>query len=244
MTEKHPPAEQPTLDGVESEQSIRILMVEDNPDHAILARKSLEKCSAWLIDEAANMSEAFEKMARQNYQVLLVDYCLPDGYGLDLLDWVDNGCAVVMMTGQGSERVAVEAFKRGALDYVVKDGLFREVLPEIVEQAIAKNEALKRERASSEKPQQPGRTAIAYSRDLPVLNGYLHTEHLRTLANKFRRHLTEIRGCIQIVCYNPEQPINENQQAFLEAALEYCEQLEDLVSRITSNLPGDKTDSR
>ena len=79
-----------------------MLMVEDNPDHAQLAQAALEKYGFSFIETAGNLAEAFKMMLLRRYAVLLVDYCLPDGYGIDLLDWVDDSCTVVMMTAQGS----------------------------------------------------------------------------------------------------------------------------------------------
>ncbi|UCE23447.1 MAG: response regulator [Candidatus Zixiibacteriota bacterium] len=207
-----------------------ILMVEDNPDHAHLARTALEKYGFWMIDIANTMAQAFRLMKLRTYQVLLVDYCLPDGYGIDLLDWVDDNCTVVMMTAQGSEKVAADAFKRGALDYVVKDSLFREVLPEIVMQAMAKNEAIKKAIPASGIEPDPGRkSAIAYSQNIPLLNGYIHSDHLKSTIAKARRHLAEIRGCLRVVRYNPEEPPTETQVDFLESALEDCEVIEELI---------------
>lgn len=117
-------------------QRISILMVEDNPDHATLAKVALEKNRAWSIDVATNLAAAFSAIRTNDYQVLLVDYCLPDGDGLDLLDWVGPQSAVILMTSQGSEQLAVDALKYGALDYIVKDALFREVISDAVQNAL------------------------------------------------------------------------------------------------------------
>ncbi|UCD62527.1 MAG: response regulator [Candidatus Zixiibacteriota bacterium] len=217
----------------EESEPTTILMVEDNPDHAVLARTALEKNPCWSIDVVATMGEAFLMMKAHEYQVLLVDYCLPDGYGLDLLDWVDESCTVVMMTAQGSERVAVEAFKRGALDYVVKDALFCEILPEIVEQALAKNKAIRQtQQILYDTDPRHLKTAIAYSQSTLRLNGFVHTDHLRTVISKFRRHVAEIRGCLRVIRYNPQEPVSDNQLGFLEAGLENCEQLEELIAEL------------
>lgn len=214
-------------------ESAAVLMVEDNPDHVDLALSAMEAYGFMTIEVAGTMAKAFEMMKARNYQVLLVDYCLPDGYGIDLLDWVDDRCTVVMMTAQGNEKVAAEAFKRGVLDYVVKDSLFREILPEIVEQAMAKNEYIRRTAsASKSEPNGNHKSAIAYSQIMPQLNGYVHIEHLKTNLAKLRRHLAEIRGCLRVVRYNPDEPVTENQLGFLESALDNCELLEDIVARL------------
>ncbi|HYF35064.1 MAG TPA: hypothetical protein VD994_07210 [Prosthecobacter sp.] len=43
----------------------------------------------------------------------------------------------VVITGQGDERVAVEMMKRGALDYLVKDGQFLDLVPIVVQRTLA-----------------------------------------------------------------------------------------------------------
>src|SRR5262249_29985908 len=53
----------------------------------------------------------------------------------------------IIITGQGDERVAVEMMKRGALDYLVKDAQFTEVMPAVVQRALAQIETEKRLRA-------------------------------------------------------------------------------------------------
>ena len=217
--------------------AITILMVEDNPDHELLAKTALERHGFWRIDVARSMAEAFERMRAREYTVLLVDYCLPDGYGLDLLDWVDEDCTVVMMTAQGNEKVAAEAFKRGALDYVVKDTLFREVLPELVSQAVSKNAAIRRSCTESEVDAgDVSRSAVAYSQTIPSLKGYIHTEHLKTALSKVRRHLAEISGCVHVVRYNPDEPVSDNQLGFLESALDNCELMRDLLSQLVRSI--------
>ena len=233
MARKHTDELPAELDWPLNLESATVLMVEDNPDHVDLALNALETYGFLNIDVARTMATAFEMMKARSYQVLLVDYCLPDGYGIDLLDWVDDRCTVVMMTAQGNEKVAVEAFKRGVLDYVVKDSLFRETLPEIVEQAMAKNEYIRRSsQVSRDELDNNNKSAIAYSQSMPLLNGYIHVEHLKTSFAKLRRHLAEIRGCLRVVRYNPDEPVTENQLGFLESAMDSCELLEDILTRM------------
>ncbi len=116
--------------------AISILIVEDNPDHATLARAAFQEHQNWKIDVAGSLASAYSMITGNGYDIILVDYVLPDGSGLDLLDWVRKECAVVVMTSQGSEKVAVESFRTGALNYVIKDALFRHNLLVAVEQII------------------------------------------------------------------------------------------------------------
>jgi DNA-binding NtrC family response regulator len=73
--------------------------------------------------EAGSVAEAREKLREFVPDVILLDYSMPDGDGLTLLKEIgggDDGPAVIMLTAHGSERLAVEAMKAGAYDYLAK----------------------------------------------------------------------------------------------------------------------------
>jgi two-component system, cell cycle response regulator len=122
------------IDGQEKEVSI--LIVEDNPDHATLAQAAFENHDDWKIEVANSLEKAFSVICKKRFDIILLDYILPDGSGFDLLEWLKKDCGVVMMTSQGSEQVAVESFRAGVLNYVVKDCLFRHNLLNAVEEIV------------------------------------------------------------------------------------------------------------
>lgn len=77
--------------------------------------------------------------------VILLDYQLPDGTGLDTLPRLlarPDPPSVVMVTGEGNETIAATALRAGAEDYVVKDNNLRDMLPQIVER-VRRNRALR-----------------------------------------------------------------------------------------------------
>ncbi len=114
----------------------RVLIVDDNPDHTILASTSLERHGWPSVDSVTTLATAFDTIRQHHYDLILIDYCLPDGFGLDLIDWVRKDSAVVVMTGMGSEEIAAEAIKSGAVDYLVKNSIFPDVLPDVASRAI------------------------------------------------------------------------------------------------------------
>ena len=69
---------------------------------------------------------------------MIADWLLPDGEGLDLLRGQPPAVMppVVIMTSHGSERVAVEAMRAGAVDYVVKSEVALADLPHLAERAV------------------------------------------------------------------------------------------------------------
>jgi PAS domain S-box-containing protein len=113
-----------------------ILIVDDFAADRELYRRALlaDSRATYHPIEAESVAEGLELCANQQIDAVLLDYMLPDGNGLEFLAALaqlhrDNPPPVVMMTGQGSENIAVRAMKLGAQDYLVK----REVTPAILQ---------------------------------------------------------------------------------------------------------------
>ena len=113
-------------DEPESPAALRrpVLLVEDDPDHATLAREALEEALGDVaVSHAGDLATARELCAGSAWSLVVVDNKLPDGCGLELVQTLRETAPdvpVLVLTGEGSESVAVEAFRRGAADYVVK----------------------------------------------------------------------------------------------------------------------------
>jgi PAS domain S-box-containing protein len=123
-----------------SAEPLRVLLVEDEPGHAELARRAFEgQAGAFDVSIAETVDQARAALFGQTPPDLVIaDWLLPDGEGLDLLR---GGPAramppVVIMTSHGSERVAVEAIRAGAVDYVVKSETALADLPHMAARAL------------------------------------------------------------------------------------------------------------
>src|SRR5579872_2950954 len=122
----------------------RILIIEDNePDRYLYRQYLSESGHPFEFEEAANAKAALESWRAFQPHCVLVDYNLPDMTGLEILTALTKGserlpCAVVMLTGIGDERVAVEAMKAGAMDYIPKTERMAETLQLTIRNAIDK----------------------------------------------------------------------------------------------------------
>ena len=87
---------------------------------------------------ANSLSEARSYLASNIPTLIIADWRLPDGESLALLPDRNNPLAtpVILMTSYGNERIAVEALKSGALDYVVKSPESMMDMPHLAERAI------------------------------------------------------------------------------------------------------------
>ena len=113
-------------------------MVEDEAGHAELVRRVFERSSqATSLTVVGSLREATEAIARECPDVVLADLRLPDGSGTELLSAAASPAfPVVIMTSHGDERVAVEAMKAGAIDYVVKSEETFAQMPVIVARVL------------------------------------------------------------------------------------------------------------
>jgi len=104
-----------------AEKKIKILHIEDEDiDHLAVRRAAGKAGLPFDIDRASSVGEGLEMIKRGRYDLLLCDYLLPDGIGLEILEKVKDVPAI-FITGSGDETVAVKALKGGAYDYLIKD---------------------------------------------------------------------------------------------------------------------------
>jgi len=135
------------------ERSARILIVDDDSDHNDLQRDAILRLPAnYTVVQAYGPDECLEVAAKSQFDLIILDYTLPGMDGLALMESIKGSSLdvpIVMVTGHGDERVAVEAMKHGACDYLTKtpDMRFLETLPIVVQRA------LKQHRLSAEKKQ-------------------------------------------------------------------------------------------
>jgi DNA-binding NtrC family response regulator len=119
-----------------------ILVVED---HAETRRELVEALrtsgDGWDVREAPCGKDGLDVVRASDLDCVLLDYRLPDVDGLTCLAEIRKlrpDVPVVIVTGEGSETVAVRAMKLGAADYVVKQGMFAQAVPGIVREVLGR----------------------------------------------------------------------------------------------------------
>ncbi len=117
-----------------------LLVVDDEPAARYALRRAFDP--PYRVVEAATVAEARQRLHAERPAVVLLDYNLPGEDGLVLVREMGADAAapaVVMITAHGSERVAVEAMKAGAYDYLAKPYDLEE-LRLVVERALERQD--------------------------------------------------------------------------------------------------------
>ena len=106
-----------------SEVIKKILIVDDDEATRAIIAQMLKKDS-YIIDHAESGEAALEKIIRNSYDLLILDYMMPDVDGLDVLSKVkelDPNVRVIMITAAHlSTDIALDAIKKGASHYLTK----------------------------------------------------------------------------------------------------------------------------
>ena len=130
---------------------IRILLVEDNIDDVEVMRRFVRRVpGSYQVDIAYDAAEAITKASQGVFDVALVDQQLPGASGQELIGTMREAIPelpIVMLTGHGDEKLAVEVMKAGAYDYLRKRDLdastLGRVLRNVLERARLESEVRK-----------------------------------------------------------------------------------------------------
>ncbi len=128
---------------------IKLLLVEDDPAFQRMVKVVLTRSShtvGYDIKTANCLTQALECLNEQEFDVTLLDLGLPDSDGTESIREIRQTHAelpVVVLTGQTSEEVGLEAIKAGADDYLTKDETLQEILARTIRYTIERKKITK-----------------------------------------------------------------------------------------------------
>jgi DNA-binding response OmpR family regulator len=125
----------------------QVLIVDDSAADRNLVRLSLQEATKFYsLDCAERLSEGLEKLSNSQPHVILLDLNLPDSQGNEGVQKVLHKAPdvpILVLTGADDDRMAVEAVRHGAQDYIVKGQMDSHELTRAMEQAGGSNSTSK-----------------------------------------------------------------------------------------------------
>ncbi|MBL4654292.1 MAG: response regulator, partial [Bacteroidia bacterium] len=104
-----------------ADKKYNLLYVEDDPEDQVsfraFCRDNLPEIELTLCDSVQATQELLDK---ETFDIIISDYYLGDGTGFEVIKMAQN-IPVVIVTGAGDEKTAINALKNGAYDYLIKD---------------------------------------------------------------------------------------------------------------------------
>jgi len=162
---------------------IKILLIEDNEEDAIIIREMLKETSKFpfQLTHVNRLKTGFEKLFTDPFDLILLDLNLPDSWGFDtFIRTYDQApeLPIVILSGFGNEETAVRAVREGAQDYLIKGEIEGRILARSIYYAI--------ERKKNEKQ------LIKAQKDLRKLIEW-HEEELKETELKLKSKIDECK---------------------------------------------------
>ena len=132
---------------------LHLLIVEDEEAHVEAIRRAYEEAGVAVeIQSVGTLNEFRAYMRNGQPDLVLMDMNLPDGNAMELLTHQpgDAPFLFLVMTAFGDQKIAVDAMKAGALDYVVKSSEAFTDMPRTVERSMREWELVQKQKRAEE----------------------------------------------------------------------------------------------
>lgn len=189
----------------------RILIVDDEPDIAIVLKLHLEDAgyiTAWASDGGA----ALQMLHDAEYSLVLTDIKMPGMNGVELLKRISEAgllTSVIMMTAHGSEDLAVECMKSGAVDYFCKPFSLDDILHRVERALVHRRALLENKRLEQEKE-----------------------DFFFMMSHDLKNPITAIIGSIDIMREGRLGPVNAEQAEYLQSAIDSCNDVVAMIDNL------------
>ncbi len=191
--------------------ALRILLIEDNEHDCLVFRRAMAQDNPQhQITECIRGEDALSKLQSkpQQFDIVVVDHQLPGMSGLELYKTLLSGekpIPVVLMTGCGSEQLAVEALKLGVDDYIVKsaDHAHMELLPLVLRDTyqLHQDRIAREDAESAQRQSEYLLTQIVERSSVPTF--VINKDHIVTHWNL---------ACARLTDFSSQQAIGSNEQ--------------------------------
>jgi PAS domain S-box-containing protein len=132
---------------------LTVLLVDDDEDDFILTSAFFKELTGWnfKLDWCSTYEKAVDSLTHCKHDVYIFDYLLGSKSGLDLIqEAIRQNCQepIILLTGKGDDKVALEALRIGAADYLVKSELEKALLERSLRYALERTKVIKALRQS------------------------------------------------------------------------------------------------
>ena len=122
-------------------EPVRVLIVDDSPEDIAIVRRLLAQYQRmdFQVLSAHSTSQGLERLNNEGADLVLLDYSMPGEDGVSFLRRLSTAVdhpPVILLTGRGDERTAVEAIRSGASDYLAKDAASPSSLGDALQRAL------------------------------------------------------------------------------------------------------------
>lgn len=219
---------------INANKSIKVLLVDDDLADRRLVKMILNRSQgdpAFEIDTAESLAETEEKLTSGNYDILLLDLCLPDSVGIETVEKVYTKfpkTAIVVLTGLDDEKIGLQAIQSGAQDYLVKGQSLQYTLIKTIKYAIQR----KISQEQLEKTNQQLLKANQIAKEMAVKAESANIAKSMFLANMSHEIRTPMNAIIGFSEILSGTELNEEQDQYLKIIMNSSSALLELINDI------------
>jgi PAS domain S-box-containing protein len=174
-------------------KQLKVVIIEDEEAHFQLMKRAIHKEFPFAsVDYFQECYACLQRLDEISPDIIITDYLMPGMNGIEFLEALNRenkDIPVIMITGQGSESIAIQAMKLGAWDYLVKTPNFFTLLPGVIEKVVSEQKLKEALRQSEE------RYRVSFDNFIDAIN----------IFSKDRRFLDVNKKLIQLSGYSKKE---------------------------------------
>ncbi|MDJ0686938.1 MAG: hybrid sensor histidine kinase/response regulator [Xenococcaceae cyanobacterium MO_188.B32] len=185
------------------ESSVKILLIEDDLAEARLLQEVLKsfQLMQYSLVHVKRLQEGIDRLQQNSFDVILLDLTLPDSQGLESVKLlVDRApkMPIVVLTNYNDDKLALQAVREGAQDYLVKRHVNVDVLVRSVQYAIERQKAsdlLREAKQNLENKVKQSKDELIKAKEINQLQSTL----VSMFSHDFRNPLTTVLSCAELL---------------------------------------------
>jgi signal transduction histidine kinase len=225
----------------QTDKSVNVLIVDDDELDRRLVKLVLARAANLIrfnVESAQTITEALEKLVKDNFNIILLDLNLPDSRGTETVQKIFNAAPdvpIVVLTGLDDENAGLEAIRSGAENYLVKGDGLEYTLVRTIRYAIERKRAktsLVEAKQELERINARLIKATATAEEMAAEAERANTAKSQFLANMSHEIRTPMNAIIGFSEVLEEEPLTGQQKEYVKMILDSSRHLLELINGI------------
>lgn len=217
-------------------KKLKIIIIDDSLTDREITVGSLKLVEEFEVeaDTARTGMEGLEKIDKEKFDLILLDYRMPGMSGLDFMNRLREkniDIPVVMATGESNTKIAVEALKIGAYDYVSKDEIFKGGMSLVIRRTLERHGEKKEKQHLEAETKKYAQKLEKANKQLKKLD-QAKDDFVSMVSHELRTPLTIMEEFASIVLDEIPGKLNKGQREYINIIKENVDRLARLINNL------------